>query len=103
MSEENVEVVRRAYEAFNREDLGSVLEVFDVDMQWNASDIFFDQPRTYHGRRAASALTAPRLLRAAAFAHPAGILLAGEPGPSVGRGRWARVRGLGCEGFTCFG
>jgi hypothetical protein len=54
MSEENVEVVRRAYEAFNREDLGSVLEVFDVDMQWNASDIFFDQylPRAACGFRA---------------------------------------------------
>jgi uncharacterized protein len=52
MSQESVEVLRRAYAAFNREDLGTVLEIFDSDIEWNASDVFFDQPRTYHGRRA---------------------------------------------------
>ena len=52
MSQENVEVVRRAYEAFNAGELGTVLAILDPDIEWNASDVFFDQPRTYRGRRA---------------------------------------------------
>jgi ketosteroid isomerase-like protein len=47
MSEENVEVVRRVYAAFNRGDLGTVLEIPDPEIEFNSSDIFFDQPRTY--------------------------------------------------------
>jgi len=34
MSEENVEVVRRAYEAFARGDLDGVLEAMDPDVEW---------------------------------------------------------------------
>jgi uncharacterized protein len=52
MSRENVEVVRRIYAAFNDGDLATVLAIFDPDIEWNASDVFFDQPRTYRGRRA---------------------------------------------------
>jgi ketosteroid isomerase-like protein len=52
MSQENVEIVRRAYAAFNDGDLGTVLAILDPDIEWNASDVFFDQPRTYRGRRA---------------------------------------------------
>jgi ketosteroid isomerase-like protein len=52
MSQENVEIVRRAYAAFNDGELGTVLEILDPDIEWNASDVFFDQPRTYRGRRA---------------------------------------------------
>jgi ketosteroid isomerase-like protein len=51
MSQENVEVVRRTYAAFNDGDLETVLAIFDPDIEWNASDVFFDQPRTYRGRR----------------------------------------------------
>jgi uncharacterized protein len=47
---ENVELVRSAYEAFNRADIGAVLALFDPDIEWHASDVFFDQPRTYRGR-----------------------------------------------------
>ena len=41
----------RAYAAFNDGDLGTVLAMFDPDIEWNASDVFFDQPRTHRGRR----------------------------------------------------
>ena len=51
MSQENVETVRRAYAAFSEGNLGPVLEAFDPDIEWNASDVFFDQPRTYRGRQ----------------------------------------------------
>jgi ketosteroid isomerase-like protein len=51
MSQENVEVVRRAYAAFSEGNLGPVLAALDPDLEWNASDVFFDQPRTYFGRQ----------------------------------------------------
>ena len=51
MSQENVETVRRAYAAFSEGNLGPVLEALDADLEWNASDVFFDQPRTYHSRQ----------------------------------------------------
>jgi ketosteroid isomerase-like protein len=51
MSQENVEIVRRTYAAFSEGNLGPVLEALDPDLEWNASDVFFDQPRTYHGRQ----------------------------------------------------
>jgi len=51
MSQENVEVVRRAYTAFSEGNLEPVLAAFDPDIEWNASDVFFDQPRTYCGRQ----------------------------------------------------
>ena len=51
MSRQNGEIMRRAYAAFNDGDLGTVLEIMDLDIEWNASDVFFDQPRTYRGRR----------------------------------------------------
>jgi ketosteroid isomerase-like protein len=34
MPQENVAVVRRAYEAFNRRDLPAALDVFDSDAEW---------------------------------------------------------------------
>src|SRR6266550_1316442 len=52
MSQENVETARRVYAAFNDGDLGTVLAILDPDIEWNASDVFFDQPLTYRGRRA---------------------------------------------------
>ena len=52
MSQENVENVRRAYTAFNDGDLETALGFFDPDIEWNASDVFFDEPRTYRGRLA---------------------------------------------------
>src|SRR6266550_2050793 len=51
MSQENVEIVRRAYAAFSEGNLGPVLDALDADLEWNASDVFFDQPRTYHDRQ----------------------------------------------------
>jgi ketosteroid isomerase-like protein len=36
MSEENVEVVRAAYEAWNRNDFDAWIECFDPEVQWSA-------------------------------------------------------------------
>jgi len=44
MSQENVEVVRRAYVAFNEGDLGAALAAMDPDIEWNASEVFFHHP-----------------------------------------------------------
>ena len=44
--------MRRAYAAFSDGNPGPALEAFDPDIEWNASDVFFDQPRTYRGRQA---------------------------------------------------
>jgi ketosteroid isomerase-like protein len=51
MSQENVEIVRRTYAAFSEGNLGPVLAALDPNLEWNASDVFFDQPRTYRGRQ----------------------------------------------------
>jgi ketosteroid isomerase-like protein len=34
MSRENVEVVRRAFESFNRRDLAAAVDAFDADAEW---------------------------------------------------------------------
>jgi ketosteroid isomerase-like protein len=34
MSQENVEIVRRAFEAFNRRDMTGFLELLDPDVEW---------------------------------------------------------------------
>jgi ketosteroid isomerase-like protein len=52
MSQENMEIVRGIYAAFNAGDLETVLTLIGPDIEWNASDVFFDQPRSYLGRRA---------------------------------------------------
>jgi len=52
MSQENVDNVRRAYAAFNDGDLETALGFFDPAIEWNASDVFFDEPCTYRGRLA---------------------------------------------------
>jgi ketosteroid isomerase-like protein len=49
MSEANVEITRSAYAAFNRGDIEALLAIFDPDIEFNSSDVFFDQPRTYRG------------------------------------------------------
>ncbi len=33
-----------------KEDVPTVIELFDQDIGWNASDVFFDEPRAYRGR-----------------------------------------------------
>ena len=38
MSQENVDLVRSAYEAYNRRDPGAVLACFDPDIDWHVPD-----------------------------------------------------------------
>ena len=50
MSQENVERVRGAFEAFLRRDLGSSADILHPDIVWDASDSsIFDISRVYHG------------------------------------------------------
>jgi hypothetical protein len=49
MSQENVEIVRRAIDAYNRGDLGAFLESFDEEVVIRAAEGW---PETaYHGKR----------------------------------------------------
>jgi ketosteroid isomerase-like protein len=48
MSEENVEVVRRGFEAWNRQDLEAVRECFPPDLEIDASDRVLN-PDIYQG------------------------------------------------------
>jgi uncharacterized protein len=49
MSQENVEVVREAIEAFNRGDLEAALHRMHPDIEWQTLDAFPDAG-TYRGR-----------------------------------------------------
>jgi uncharacterized protein len=51
MSEENVERVRRAYDAWNRRDFDVVIEVVDPEIEWTmvGGPRFLGTEGTYHG------------------------------------------------------
>jgi len=54
MSQENVEIVRRQIEAFNRGDFSAAIEALDEDVEWQVPDIAtLDAPASglLHGRR----------------------------------------------------
>jgi ketosteroid isomerase-like protein len=69
MSNQNVELIRRAYDAYARGDLAVMLEVVDPDLEWTYLDPGLEdpQPQICHGRHeleAALARQAERGLRA---------------------------------------
>ena len=43
MSQENVEITRRAYEAFNRRDFDALLETWDPEIEWHQFTQFPDR------------------------------------------------------------
>jgi uncharacterized protein len=49
MSQDNVEIIRRAYAAFNRHDWDAVLEAVDPDIEWHQITQFPDR-NVYRGR-----------------------------------------------------
>jgi ketosteroid isomerase-like protein len=49
MSEENVELVRTAYEAWNRSDLDGVLGVLGPDLEFVTTGLFVGQDHVYSG------------------------------------------------------
>ena len=55
MSQENVEIVRRAYEAFNRRELSSAAAVFARDAEWVPYLAALEE-RIYRGRDAIEAM-----------------------------------------------
>jgi uncharacterized protein len=52
MSQENVEIVRRATDAFNRGGIDEALQFFDRDIEWTTTGIFLE-PGTYRGHEGA--------------------------------------------------
>jgi ketosteroid isomerase-like protein len=50
MSEENVEVVRKAIEAFNRRDVEGVVADVSPDVEWEDSMFWSGTVRTYRGK-----------------------------------------------------
>ena len=69
MSDQNVALIRRAYDAYARGDLATMLEVVDPDLEWTYLDPSLEdpQPQVCHGRHeleSALARQAGRGLRA---------------------------------------
>ncbi len=50
MSEENVEIVRQGYEAWNRGDLGWLLDHITPDYEFRTAQLFPDTDAVYWGR-----------------------------------------------------
>jgi ketosteroid isomerase-like protein len=50
MSQENVEIVRRAYEAFAQGDIEAALAMCDPDIQVEDHERTLETPTSYHGR-----------------------------------------------------
>ena len=48
MSQENVDVIRRVYELWNRGDLSAAVEMLDQHVVWNAY-VYLPDSRTRHG------------------------------------------------------
>jgi ketosteroid isomerase-like protein len=48
MSQENVEIVRRAFEAYGREDFYGALRYYDPEVEWETTGAFIE-PATYRG------------------------------------------------------
>ena len=50
MSEENVDIMRKGYEAFNRADIDTVMGLMAPDIEWQESDVEgLPQRGTHHG------------------------------------------------------
>lgn len=49
MSEENVEIARRAYRAFNRGGVEAILEFLHPEIEWHISEHFARRARVLHG------------------------------------------------------
>ncbi len=49
MSQENVEIVRKAFDAFSRDDLEGTLEQFAPDLEFYPTGRFMDTQPVYHG------------------------------------------------------
>ena len=53
MSEENVDILRKGYEAFNRADMDTVMGLMDPHIEWQESDVEgLPQGGTHHGPEA---------------------------------------------------
>src|SRR3954471_9391952 len=50
MSEENVEIARRFFDAFNRGDLEATLELIAPEFEFRPSGLFMDTESAYYGR-----------------------------------------------------
>jgi ketosteroid isomerase-like protein len=56
MSESDLDLLRRGYEAFNRRDVEGLLTFFDPDATWIPSPSAWGAGRTYHGHEGVARL-----------------------------------------------
>jgi ketosteroid isomerase-like protein len=49
MSDENVEVVRRAWEAWDRGDMGALFDFYDPDVEWDMTHSYVPDMGLFHG------------------------------------------------------
>jgi ketosteroid isomerase-like protein len=49
MEADNVEIVRRGYEAFSRGGVEAILPFLDPEIEWHMSSAFTHEPRVFHG------------------------------------------------------
>jgi ketosteroid isomerase-like protein len=49
MSDANIEVLKRMYEAFNRGDIVTALSAIDSQIEWRVTAEASPSPKTYHG------------------------------------------------------
>jgi ketosteroid isomerase-like protein len=56
MGAPNVDIVRRAYEAFNREGREAMLEFLDPEIEWDESELPARRPGVYHGHEGVARL-----------------------------------------------
>lgn len=49
MSEENIDIARRAYAAFNLAGIEGILDSLDPDIEWRTWERFVREPRVYRG------------------------------------------------------
>ena len=53
MSEENVNIMRQGYDAFNRGDIDAVMDLLDPEIEWQEPDVGISPVRgTHHGPQA---------------------------------------------------
>ena len=50
MSEENVEIIRRGIEAFNRGDADAFVAIAQPDVEWEDAVFWSERPKVYRGR-----------------------------------------------------
>jgi ketosteroid isomerase-like protein len=103
MSQENVELVRRAYDAMASADIDATLQYLDPAIELHVSDAYFDAPHTYRGHEGYRELVAAQVEVFDEFrAEPERFLDTGDQVLAIVRAG-GRARASGVEVSARFG